>query len=80
MDAFTFTASLDSKGRLTVPASLRRSLSLEEGSRLSVSIENTRKIERQVESFEEAAEIIRQLEDVKSFSYSGSFLEVVLDD
>lgn len=74
-----FSAKLDSKGRITVPASLRRSLDIESGEELTLSLPSTQIQRYSVSNEEEALKILGQLEDVKEFSFSGETLEVVVN-
>ncbi|PSG99113.1 MAG: hypothetical protein BRC29_03225 [Nanohaloarchaea archaeon SW_7_43_1] len=79
MAAFTWKARVDSKGRVTIPARIRKKLGISQGDRISLSLNSTRVIQKQVENREEAIKLLSSLNFVKSFSYSDDFLEVVLD-
>jgi AbrB family looped-hinge helix DNA binding protein len=74
-----FSGKIDSKGRITVPARIRDKLNLESGEKISLKIESRKVIQREFDSEQEALSFISGLEEVKSFSYNGKFLEVVLD-
>jgi len=81
--AFTkisFSGKIDSKGRITVPARIRNKLGLENGDKISLSLESGKIISKDFTSEEEALEFLSSLENVKSFSYEGDVLEVVLDE
>jgi AbrB family looped-hinge helix DNA binding protein len=75
---FTFSAQLDSKGRITIPARIRDKLNLVEGDRISVSLDSMKVIRRNVSSKSEALEFLLELESVQSFDFDGEVLEVVL--
>jgi len=81
--AFTkisFSGKIDSKGRITVPARIRNKLGLENGDKISLSLESGKIISKDFTSEEEALEFLSSLENVKSFSFDGNVLEVVLDE
>lgn len=78
--ATAFSASIDSRGRITVPSSIREILELDEGDRVEVEIRRTDVTVFEVESVTDAFRKLEQLEDVKSFSFSGGTLEVVTGD
>ncbi len=75
-----FSAKLDSKGRITIPARIRNKLDLTKGKRISLSLESTEVIRKEFGSEEEALKFISGLEGVNKFSFDGEFLEVVLDE
>ncbi|MFB6166801.1 MAG: hypothetical protein ABEJ62_00885 [Candidatus Nanohaloarchaea archaeon] len=75
--AFTFLASLDSKGRLTVPSEIRGRYALDEGDRLRVSIRSVEVERFEVEDVEGALELLDEFDGAESFSYSDGVLEVV---
>lgn len=79
VDAFTeiaFSGVIDSRGRLTLPSDIRQRLDIGEGDRLTLKL-NSIKIERnEVDSIQEAIEILSKSEGVKSFSFSDGTLEV----
>lgn len=77
--AFTFSATLDSKGRVTIPAELRKLLELEEGDWLELVVSSSSVMERKVEGAVEAMNFLRSLQDVKSFSFDGDTVQVVTD-
>ena len=80
MEAFTcrFSARLDSKGRVTIPSEIRKRLGLEPGDSISVSVRNAEIRTRQVSDFEEAKAFVEGFSSVKSFSFDGEVVEVVL--
>lgn len=78
--AFTFSATIDSKGRITIPARIRNRLGLEEGDEVSLSLNASRVVVEQVNSYQEALELIEQLDNVQSFSYNEGIVEVVVDE
>lgn len=80
MVTFTFVASLDSKGRLTVPSEVRKKYDLERGDTFRISLESIEVEEVEVAGVEEAQEVLQELEDVEWFFYRDGVLEVVLDD
>jgi AbrB family looped-hinge helix DNA binding protein len=75
----SFSASLDSKGRITVPARIRNKLDLEKGDEISLILDSDNLIRKSFSSKSKALEYISSLEDVKSFSFDGEVLEAVLD-
>lgn len=77
--ATTFSASIDSRGRITVPSGVREILELDEGDILEIEIRRTDVTVFEVESVSEAFRKLEKLEDVKSFNFSGETLEVVTD-
>lgn len=82
MSTFTgkkFSATLDSKGRVTVPASMRKSLNIEQGDELTLALPDTEIQQYSVSSKEEALELLEELEDVEEFNFSGNTLEVVVN-
>lgn len=85
MAAFTpekvsFSGSIDSKGRVTIPARIRNRLGLEKGDQVSLTLNASNVIVEEVDSYREALELIQSLGDVESFSYSYGKVEVVLDE
>jgi len=80
VNAFTFTGQIDSKGRITVPSRIRNRLNLENGDEISLSISSAEIIIEEVESYQEALELIELLGSVKSFSYSNGVVEVIVDE
>lgn len=76
-DKTTFSATLDSKGRLTVPARLRNSLGLEAGDEVTLSVAEVSVERYNVEGRQEALELLSQLEDVEEFSFRDEELKVV---
>ena len=75
-----FSAKLDSKGRVTVPARIRNRLDLEKGDELRLSLESSQVLRREFSIKEEALRFLSGLEGVKQFSFSSGVLEVVLND
>lgn len=83
METFTqvrFSAELDSKGRVTIPAEIRKRLGLEPGDRVSLELESGRVLRKEFSSKSEALQYLEELENVRSFSFSSGTLEVVLGD
>ena len=78
-DKTTFSATLDSKGRLTVPARLRSSLGLEAGNEVKLVLANVSIKRYQANNLQEALEIISQLDNVQEFSFADGQLKVVRD-
>jgi AbrB family looped-hinge helix DNA binding protein len=75
-----FSATLDSKGRVTVPSEVRDRIGLEPGDKISLSLDSTRVLSKSFSSKEEAMEFLAGIEEVESFSFSSGMLEVVLSD
>jgi AbrB family looped-hinge helix DNA binding protein len=75
-----FSAELDSKGRVTVPAEIRDRLGLEPGDSVSLELKSGRVLRKSFSSKSEALRYLEELENVMSFSFSGNELEVVLRD
>lgn len=73
-----FSATLDSKGRVTVPARYRKKLDLQKGDRLTIGLSKATKVEKLVKNREEALKIISGLEKAQSFSFDGDKVEVIL--
>lgn len=83
MAAFTctsrqFSASLDSKGRITVPAEIRNKYNLEEGDSVKLELRNCSTRSKKVSSLEEAQNFIQRFEQVEKFFFDGKTVEVVL--
>lgn len=78
-DKTTFSATLDSKGRLTVPARLRNSLGLEAGEEITLSLSDVSVETYSVEGRQEAIEILSRIEGLKEFSFRDGELKVVRD-
>jgi bifunctional DNA-binding transcriptional regulator/antitoxin component of YhaV-PrlF toxin-antitoxin module len=78
--AFTFSAKLDSKGRITIPAEIREQLNLKQEDTIQTGIFSFKIETRNVESYKEAIELLQEFEAVKSFYYEEGTLEVVLDE
>lgn len=79
MDAFTeiaFSGVLDSRGRVTIPSDVREGLDIGNGDRVTLKL-NSVSVERtEVDSIQEAIEVLSDSENVRSFRYSGGTLEV----
>jgi AbrB family looped-hinge helix DNA binding protein len=75
-----FSAELDSKGRITVPAEIRNRLELGKGDRISLGLESTKILRKDFSTKSEALNYLRELENVESFSFDSGTLEVVLSD
>lgn len=75
METFTFQTSIDSKGRITIPASVRNKLGLQQGEQITLSVEDAEVIRKEV-SRSKAIKLISSM-DVESFSYSNGVLEVI---
>ena len=82
MAVFTcrFSAQLDSKGRITIPARIRKRLGLEEGERVSLSLESGKFISKNLSSEKEALKFLSSLESIETFSFDGEILRVVLSE
>jgi len=80
--AFTcrFSAQIDSKGRVTIPASIRDRIDLKKGDKIDLRLDSSRVIRKQFDSNAGALNFVRELQDVKEFSFDGELLEVVLSD
>ena len=76
--SFKCCAQIDSKGRITVPARIRRKLGLEAGDSLSITVENAEVRKKEVSSFEEAKAFVESFSGIQSFSFDGKVVEVVL--
>jgi AbrB family looped-hinge helix DNA binding protein len=75
VETFTFRASIDSKGRITIPASVRNKIGLQQGEKVTLSVEDSEVIRKEV-SRSKAIELINSM-NVESFSYSNGVLEVI---
>ncbi len=75
-----FSAELDSKGRITVPAEIRNRLELEQGDKLSLELKSAKVLRKNFSCKMEALDYLRELENVESFSFDSGTLEVVLRD
>lgn len=74
----SFSATLDSKGRITVPSDIRDTLGLEKGDKVSVGFESCRVVRKSFSSERGALDFLSGLANVESFSFDGRVLEVVL--
>jgi AbrB family looped-hinge helix DNA binding protein len=79
VDALEFSASMDSRGRVTIPADLREKLKLDSNEKVDISIKSPDTYRKEVESFSEAKRILSCFEDVESFSFEEGVLEVVFE-
>jgi AbrB family looped-hinge helix DNA binding protein len=75
-DSYSFSARIDSRGRLTVPRKLRDRFGLEQGDQVIVELSRAERKSFQVSGREEAIEVLESLDGVESFSFSGNELEV----
>ena len=82
MEAFTcrFSGQIDSKGRVTVPARIRKRLELEKGDQIVLQLDSSKVVQKEVGSYRKALSFIEQFESVFSFSFSDDVVEVVLDE
>lgn len=71
-----FSGRIDSKGRITVPSNVRGKLGLEKGDRVRLALQSGTVIRKEFSSKKEALEFLKGVEEVKSFSFDGEFLEV----
>lgn len=55
-------------------------MNLEEGDKISLTIESSKVIRKELDSIEDVVEFLSGFEDVKRFSYDGEVFEVVLDE
>jgi AbrB family looped-hinge helix DNA binding protein len=76
----SFSGTIDTKGRITIPARIRNKLDLESGDRISVSLDSSEVIRKEFSSEPEALEFLSELENVQCFSFDGETLEVVLNE
>lgn len=74
-----FNGTLDSKGRVTVPARIRNRLQLKKGDEVSLKIRSQRTIRKEFSSKRDALNFLSGLDGVKSFSFNGKVLEVIID-
>lgn len=81
METFTvqksFLATLDSKGRITIPAGIRKTFNLEKGDTIQLVLENCKVEKQKVSGIEEALQFIESFEQVESFSFNDETVEVV---
>jgi len=75
---FTCSCRLDSKGRVTLPCRIRQKLGLEAGDELEISVRGSKIKRKEVSSFDEAKAFIEDFSEVKSFSFDGEVVEVVV--
>ena len=74
-----FSAILDSKGRVTVPARIRDKIGIGKGDRVSLILNSREVVRERVEDYQEALDFVRQFESVQSFSFESGLVEVVLE-
>ncbi len=75
----SFSAKIDSRGRITIPARIRNGFGLEEGDEVTLKLSESDRIRKKIDSRSEALKFISGIDrEVESFSYNGEFLEVVL--
>lgn len=75
----TFSGTLDSRGRITVPARIRNRLGLGDGDTLSLQLNSRDVVRKEFSDEQEAIRFVSSLEDVKSFSFDGQMLEVIIN-
>lgn len=75
-----FSAKLDSKGRITVPADIRNRLNLKKGDEIPLVLESGNFVRKKFSSDAEALNFLSDLENVKSFRFDGEVLEAVLGE
>lgn len=80
MTAFTFSAQIDSKGRITIPAEIREQFNLQQGDTIQAGVFSSKVETIEVESYKEAIELLQEFESVQSFYYEEGTLEVTLDE
>jgi AbrB family looped-hinge helix DNA binding protein len=76
----TFSASLDTKGRITVPARIRNRLGIDKGDEIFLSLKSEDVVRKDVNSLEEALIFVKSFDSVSSFSFSDGVVEVILDE
>lgn len=74
-----FSAELDSKGRVTVPAEIRDRVGLEPGDSVSLELKSGRVLRKRFSSKSKALQYLEEMENVESFSFSSGILEAVLN-
>jgi len=74
----SFSAKLDSKGRITVPAEYRKRLDLSRGDEVKIGLYSIRKVKKSVKDLEEALKFISSLGKVESFSFNGKEVEAIV--
>jgi len=80
LNTVRFSGQLDSKGRITIPARIRKKLGLEKGSQVSLLLEPDRVVREEVSGYREALETVEKFQDVESFSFNGGVVEVVINE
>ena len=76
-----FAASLDDKGRITVPSFLRRKFNLRKNSKILVRISKPEKIEKfKIESFNQLKKILNEIDDAEEIIFNGKNLIVIGGD
>lgn len=78
-DSARFTAVLDARGRILIPAAVREHLGIGRQDTVRVRIETVQVETYAVDGYSEALERLQDLDDVNAFSYRNGELEVVLD-
>lgn len=79
MVAFTITATLDDRGRITVPAALRDRADLEPGDTVQVRLAPVRIDRIRVDGPADARDRLDGIGDARAFTYRDGILEVVRD-
>lgn len=75
---FTCSCKLDSKGRVTLPSTIRQKLGLEAGDELEISVRDCEVKRKEVSDFQDAKAFIEEFSSVKTFSFDGEVVEAVL--
>lgn len=75
-----FSARIDSKGRVTVPARIRNRLDLEKGDKLRLSLKSSKILKKKFSNKSDALEFLSRLEGVEEFSFQSGVLEVVISE
>lgn len=79
-DSIRFSAQLDTKGRITVPARIRNRLDLEKGDQIALQLDSRKVLEQEVDNYREALRFVDKFDSVSSFSFSDGVAEVILDE
>jgi AbrB family looped-hinge helix DNA binding protein len=80
LNSVRFSAKLDSKGRITVPADIRNRLNLEKDDEIPLVLGSDNFVRKKFSSDAEALNFLSGLENVKSFRFDGEVLEAILDE